>query len=110
MTAPGGTPEDIFGKLWVHVFEQDTPQGAVFRPEDGPIPLSRRPREAIELGKDGSARILVPGPDDRFVERVTTWREEGGDVVIRGVGGIAALRIVERSPERLVVRGLRQKK
>jgi hypothetical protein len=110
MTAASGTPEDIFGKRWVHVFEQDTPQGAVFRPEDGPIPLSRRPREAIELGKDGSACVFVPGPDDRFVERRTTWREEGGDLVIRPVEGIAELRIVERSPERLVARGLRQKK
>ena len=32
--------ESVTG-TWVHVFEEDTPEGAVFRPEDADIPLSR---------------------------------------------------------------------
>jgi hypothetical protein len=74
----------LYATTWVHVFEQDTPQGAVFRPEEADIPLSRRPRERISLQADGSARFLMPGPDDRFVEH-------------------PEMRIVEHSPERLLV-------
>ena len=33
----------------------------MFRPEDGAIPLSRRPREQIELAEDGSATVFTAG-------------------------------------------------
>lgn len=94
----------------MHVFEEDTPTGAVYRAEDDVIPLSRRPRERLELGADGSARLFLPGPDDRLTEQPATWREEGSAVVIRAGESGAELRIVERSPARLVVqiRGGRQ--
>jgi hypothetical protein len=88
----------------VHVFEEDTAEGAVYRPEDGDIPLSRRPRERFELDADGSARLFVQGPDDRYVEQKATWREEGGAMVIRARQGGTELRIVERSPTKLVVK------
>jgi hypothetical protein len=88
----------------VHVFEEDTAEGAVYRPEDGDIPLSRRPRERFELDSDGSARLFVQGPDDRYVEQKATWREEGGAMVIRARQGGTELRIVERSPTKLVVK------
>jgi hypothetical protein len=109
MTGKRGTPDPIFGTRWVHVFEEDTPDGAVYRAEGGKVPLSRRPRERIELHKDGSARVFLPGPDDRLVEQSTTWREEGSDLVVRAVAGTAELRIVARSPDRLVVRVHRSK-
>jgi hypothetical protein len=35
--------------------------------------LSRRPRERLVLKADGSARVLLPGPDDRLVERPARW-------------------------------------
>jgi hypothetical protein len=88
----------------VHVFEEDTAEGAVYRPEDGDIPLSRRPRERFELDSDGSARLFVQGPDDRYVEQKATWREEGGAMVIRARQGGTELRIIERSPTKLVVK------
>jgi hypothetical protein len=75
----------------------------VYRAEDDAIPLSRRPRERLELERDGGARLLMPGGDDRLVERRATWREEGGALVIRPQDGGAELRIVARSPARLVV-------
>ena len=95
----------VLGKTWVHVFEEDTVDGAVYRSEDDAIPLSRRPRERLELSPDGSARIFAPGPDDRLMEQRATWREDGGALVVRARAGGPELRIVERSPSRLVVRG-----
>jgi hypothetical protein len=96
--------DPVFGKTWVHVAEEDTAAGAVYRAEDDAIPLSRRPREQLSISPDGSARIFAPGPDDRLTEQRATWREEGGALVVRAGAGGAELRIVERSPARLVVR------
>lgn len=93
----------LFGRRWVHVFEEDTAAGAVYRSEDESIPLSRRPRACLELERGGKARLFMPGPDDRLMERSGTWHEEGGALVIRPQGGGAELRIVDRSAERLVV-------
>lgn len=93
----------LFKTTWVHVFEEDTGAGKVYRPEDGAIPLSRRPRERIELDPDGTARLFLPGPDDRFVEEPAAWKDEAGVLVIRALKGGAELRITDRSAERLVV-------
>ena len=93
---------------WVHVFEEDTPDGAVYRPVDDNIPLSRRPRERLAMGDDGQASVFLPGPDDRFIEQPATWHEDGDHVVVRTTARGAApsreLVIVERTPKRLVVR------
>jgi hypothetical protein len=101
-------PAGIFATRWLHVFEEDTPDAAVYRPETDDLPLSRRPRDGISLSSDGSARILVPGPDDRWVEAAATWHEEGDELVVRAdaADGRAqrVLRIAVRSPTRLVVR------
>jgi len=97
--------DPVFGKTWVHVFEEDTAEGAVYRSEDDAIPLSRRPRERLELSPDGSARLFAPGPDDRLREQRATWREDGRALVVRAGAGGPELRIVARSPLRLVVRG-----
>jgi hypothetical protein len=97
-----GGDDPLFATTWVHVFEQDGGRGAVYRPETDPIPLSRRPRERLELSEDGSARVLAPGPDDRFVEQPATWSDEDDEIVVRTQAG-AELRIVDRSSSRLVV-------
>jgi hypothetical protein len=93
----------LFGPTWVHVFEEDTPAGAVYRAEDGDIPLSRRPRARLKLDRDGSAHVFVPGPADRPVEQAAHWRDENGVLVVRSSDSRIELRITERSPERLVV-------
>jgi len=95
--------DPLFGTRWVHVFEEDTPAGAVYRPEDDPIPLSRRPRERLELRPDGSAHFFMSGPDDRLVEQAARWRPEGETLIVRSQDGRLEARIVDRSPERLVV-------
>jgi hypothetical protein len=94
----------LFATGWVHAFEEDTAEGAVYRPRGSKLPLSRRPRERLELDADGTARIFVQGPDDRYIEQAASWRDEDGTVVVRAREGGATLRIVERSPERLVVK------
>ena len=100
---PAKRGDGLFGTTWVHVFEEDNAEGAVYRPEDGDIPLSRRPRERIQLRPDGSARISVQGADDRYVEQPATWKEEGGAIVIRQ-GAAPSLRVVSQTAARLVVR------
>ena len=93
----------LFATGWVHAFEEDTAEGAVYRPRGSKLPLSRRPRERLELAADGTARIFVQGPDDRYVEQPARWHDEDGVVVVRAREGGTELRIVDRSPDRLVV-------
>jgi len=95
----------LFATRWVHVFEEDTAAGAVYRPEHADIPLSRRPRERIELDADGAARLFTEGPDDRYVEQAASWQEENDGVTIRARVGSPILRVVDRSPARLVIQG-----
>jgi hypothetical protein len=95
----------LFSTRWVHVFEEDTPEGAVYRPDSADLPLSRRPREQIELRADGSASVTTPGPDDRPVPTHARWEQQGGEVSIRITGtGARELRVVSHSAGRLVVR------
>lgn len=102
------TKSHASGTTWVHVFEEDTPDGAVYRPETDAIPLSRRPRERLALMADGTARISMPGPDDRLVDQPATWNEDGDTLVVRtsarGAAPARELVIVQHSPKRLVIR------
>jgi hypothetical protein len=105
MTRPGGARAPLFATRWVRAFEDDDPRGAVYRPDRADLPLSRRPRDRFELSEDGSARLYAPGPDDRLIARDATWSREDEDIVVRLRGSEAVeMRIVEQSPQRLVVR------
>jgi hypothetical protein len=94
----------LLSRRWVHVFEQDTAKGAVYLPANGDVPLSRRPREWLELLPNGDARVLLPGPDDRLQEQPATWTEDGDAVVVRAAAGGRTYRVIEWSPDRLIVR------
>jgi hypothetical protein len=98
-----GADDRLFTTRWVHLFEEDTPRGEVYVPEDGPIPLSRRPRTRLELKPDGSATMFVSGPDDRPAPHASRWTEENDEGIMRSGSGGVALRILERSAARLVV-------
>ena len=95
--------DQLFTTRWVHVFEEDTAQGAVYRPVDGDIALSRRPREQFELAPDGSATLFVAGPDDRLEGQRATWCDDAGEAATRDDTS-ARIRLIDRSPERVVVR------
>jgi hypothetical protein len=90
------------------MFEEDTGEGEVYRPETDDVPLSRRPRRRLSLSPDGTARVLMPGPDDRRVETSARWEAVGDPVVVptsRGAGKTqAVVRILDQSPTRLLVR------
>ena len=97
----------LFATPWVHVFEEDSADGEVYRPEGGDIPLSRRPRRRLSFSPDGSARVALPGPDDRPREQPATWQEEGDDVVVRSTSGSGAEQVLHvslQSPTRLIVK------
>ncbi len=97
----------LFAQRWVHVHEEDTAEGAVYRPEDVDLPLSRRPREVLQLAPDGTGQVLIPGPDDRLRPQPATWTRDGTEVVVRiaaKAGRAKEYRIVEQLAERIVVK------
>lgn len=104
------TDDRLFTTRWVHVFEEDTAEGAVYRPEDDDIPLSRRPRERLELSADGTAKIITQGPDDRLIEKPATWTNapsrSGPREIAKGAGASSAadVQILKQSPSHLIVR------
>jgi hypothetical protein len=98
----------IFGRRWVHSFEEDASGGQVYRPETWDFPLSRRPRQAILLNADGSAEIFAPGAADRPERESASWTQDGDEIVIRaakkGRRAGTILRVIEHGPDRLLVR------
>ncbi len=104
MPARPGPDDPLFSTRWVHLFEEDAPGAQIFVPETRGVPLSRRPRERLDLRPDGTASIMTPGPDDRPLPSPARWSEDAGDIVVRSSGEGTELRIVERTPKRLVIR------
>jgi hypothetical protein len=104
LSALAKSRDRLFATGWVHVFEEDTAEGAVFRPEDGVIPLSRRPRERLKLEPDGRASVYLAGPDDRYVEQPATWQDDDGTCVIRTKDGHITIEIVDHSDTKLVAK------
>lgn len=93
----------MYDVRWVHVFEDDAPGSQVYRKATGKIPLSRRPREAFELHRDGSAQVYDGGPDDRSIAHPATWTDTPDGILVV-TGGGARFRIVKRAPAELIVR------
>jgi len=84
--------ERLFATDWVHAFEEDGPEGAIYRPDDGERPLSRRPRERLSLSPDGSARLVVSGPDDRLQSVAARWTEAQGEITVTVESAAASVR------------------
>jgi hypothetical protein len=93
---------ELFSHRWVRLPEEDTSEGAVYRPDDADLPLSRRPREQMELSADGSARVFTPGPDDRLGTEAGRWTDDGSSIVVRA--GSREVHILRWSDDRLLVR------
>ena len=102
---------ELVGK-WIHMFEEDTAEGAVYRRDGGEAPLSRRPRERLEFDEDGAARMLVGGADDRLTSIPATLSEKAGEVIVRleqpksktKPEVLREYRVIEHSADRLVLR------
>jgi hypothetical protein len=101
------TTRALFETTWVHVFEEDGAEGAVYRPEEGEVPLSRRPRQRLSFSPDGSARLVVGGPDDRSQELAARWTEEAGEITVTAESAARSfktLRVRVMASDRLLVR------
>ena len=97
----------LFATTWVHVFEEDGPEGAVYRPEGTALRRSRRPREQLSLSPDGLAWLVVSGPDDRRLQLEARWRETAGEITLTTDDAAAparTLRLLLQSSDRLLVR------
>lgn len=68
-------------RSWTHVSEEDSEDLVVFRSSDSDIPPARG-RESMELAAGGVLRHLAPGPDDRRVSRVGSWRLEASELTL----------------------------
>ncbi len=64
---------------WYHSFEEDTDEEEVWRPEDFPLPPSRRPRPSMEFQPDGTLVEYRPGPADQAVPTQGRWEPGDGD-------------------------------
>ena len=98
----------LFEERWLHSYEEDTASGQVYRLESWDFPLSRRPREAIELHPDGKARIFLPGAVDRPRPVNASWSDEQESIVIRAPSqsGRAEIerRIISTASDKLVIK------
>jgi len=97
----------LFETTWVHVFEEDGSEGAVYRPDESVLPLSRRPRQRLSFYPDGSARLMVSGPDDRLHEVNARWTEKSGEIAVTAESApvsIKTLHLRVAASDRLVAR------
>jgi hypothetical protein len=69
-------------KEWLHSREEDTGAQIVFRPPDYDFPLTRRPREILELRSDGTLIKGTPSASDSVEEKGGKWKIEGSDKLI----------------------------
>jgi hypothetical protein len=92
---------------WVHVFEEDATAGDVYRPEGDQLPLSRRPRQRLSFSPDGSAKLVVSGPDDRLQSVAGRWTESQDEITVTAesaAGSVRTLHVRVQSRDCLLVR------
>ncbi|OYD82586.1 hypothetical protein [Azospirillum brasilense] len=74
--------QDLIGN-WVHVSEEDTAEGKVYRPSTFPLPSKGGrggpAREEIRLMPDNTVEVRTIGPADPERTSRGRWRLEGGD-------------------------------
>ena len=98
--------QELPAGAWTHSYEEDEGDVQVYRPSTGfPFPPSRRGRETLVFGPDGTAIGGMPGADDRQQRTavagtplgLTRYRLEGGPLagqveVLEAGPGILRLR------------------
>lgn len=78
----------------------------MYRPREGPVAPSRRPRDGFDIDPDGRFRVFTPGAADASQARDGRWTEAaaGIQVVFDDGGPGLALEIVHAGPGALKVR------
>jgi len=101
-----GAQPDVTGS-WIHAFEEDTPDAAVYRPGDRPVRPARRPRRRLEFHPDGTFVERRPGPDDRLYEVKGRWERRGPDRIAvtfpEGRGSPFEITVLSREGDRLTI-------
>jgi hypothetical protein len=96
---------DALAGRWLHSFEEDHEDIAVYRPSDHEFPRARG-RGGIEFSADGSFTEWAVGRGDAREPVPGRWRsaEHGGVAVSTERGGEQVLEVVHLAPDRLEVR------
>ena len=94
-------------KRWVHSYEEDRDDGAVFRPASFDLPPARG-RRSIELRGDGSYVEAFPGPADVPQQAAGRWSLEGDRLALEPKGDqpAEAWRVLAAEEDRLLLRRL----
>jgi hypothetical protein len=92
----------------VHVDGDDAAGGAIYRDASANLPPSRRPKEYLEFGDDGTVRKLATGPDDRAQEiDRTRWSPKDANPSFTFASpdarGATRYRVVEQGAQHIVV-------
>jgi hypothetical protein len=90
---------------WMHSFEEDHDDIAVYRPFDHEFPPARG-RDGIEFSPDGSFTEWTVGRGDAREPVPGSWQTAGADAVAVTTdrGGEQVLEVVQLAPDRLEVR------
>ena len=99
------TPMPDLAGQWLHSFEEDHEDVAVYRPAEHAFPRARG-RDGLEFAPDGSFTEWAVGRGDAGEPLPGRWRTAGEDrleVSTEG-GGDQVLEIVHLGPDRLEVR------
>jgi hypothetical protein len=96
-------PSELAGN-WVHSFEEDSADTLVFRREDYPFPLSRRPREEFSLSPGGRLRAARAGPTDRQEWTSGRWTVDNRRLILDAPEHGDAFDIVALSADHLEIR------
>jgi hypothetical protein len=94
-------------KRWLHSREEDTESEKVFRPADYDFPLTRRPRESLDLKSDGSVSRGTAAPSDSLEQHHGKWTLDDDELTLypeSGRGAAEKLRIASISADRLVIK------
>ena len=98
-------PIQGLAKRWLHSFEEDHGDVAVYRPADHPFPPARG-RDGIEFADDGSFTEWAIGRGDAREPVPGRWQTADADTVAVTTdrGGQQVLEVVHLGPDRLEVR------
>ncbi len=80
--------KEVLQGEWIHSYEEDDGDEAVFRPSSYDFPLTRRPRESFELKAGGK---LVKGEataSDSVREAQGKWELEDDKVIFHNESGL----------------------
>ncbi len=102
-------PHALVGKRWVHVDGDDTNAGAVYHDAEANVAPSRRPKEYLEFGSDGTVTKLATGADDRAHEVDSArWDRNASNITFKfataDARGACEYHVVEQNSNRIIVR------